>query len=76
MKPELIVQSKSVKKHAFFLIHFKWDIFIKRNFKQCIYMRWVHDQINRKEKAGIQKNINEINARKEELNKTVMQYMH
>lgn len=29
---------------------------IKRNFKQCINMRWMHDQINRKEKAGIQKN--------------------
>lgn len=26
MKPELIVQSKSVKKHAFSLIHFKWEI--------------------------------------------------
>lgn len=30
---------------------------IKRNFKQYINMRWMHDQINRKEKAGIQKKI-------------------
>lgn len=28
---------------------------IKRNFKQYINMRSMHDQINRKEKAGIQK---------------------
>lgn len=55
MKPELMVQSKSDKKTCIFLDSFQMG-YIKRNFKQYINMRWMHDQINRKEKAGIQKN--------------------
>lgn len=49
MKPELMVQSKSDKKTYIFLDSFQMG-YIKRNFKQCIYMRWMLDQINRHSK--------------------------